>query len=97
MFRRGVLAFAAAVLLGTGVAPAQVTVQIAPPRPPVERRMAAPGPGYVWTPGYQRWDGRAYVWVPGTWVRPPRRHPHWVAPRWVHRHGRWMFVEGHWR
>jgi WXXGXW repeat (2 copies) len=97
MFGRGMLALAAAALLGMGVASAQVTVRIAPPRPLVERRVPPPGPGYVWTPGYQRWDGRAYVWAPGAWVRPPHRHARWVAPRWVHRHGQWVFVEGHWR
>ena len=97
MFRRGMLAFAATVLLGMGMADAQVTVQIGPPRPRVERRVPAPAPGYVWTPGYQRWDGRAYVWVPGAWVRPPRPHARWVPARWVHRRGGWMFVEGHWR
>jgi len=97
MFRRGMLAFAAAAMLGMGVASAQVTVRIGPPRPLVERRVPPPGPGYVWTPGYHRWDGRAYLWTPGAWVRPPRAHARWVAPRWVHRHGEWTFVEGHWR
>jgi hypothetical protein len=97
MFRRGMLAFAATVLLGMGMAEAQVTVQIGPPRPLVERRVPAPGPGYVWTPGYHRWDGRAYLWVPGAWVRPPRPRAHWVPARWVHRRGGWVFVEGHWR
>jgi hypothetical protein len=97
MFRRGMLAFAATVLLGMGMAEAQVTVQIGPPRPLAERRVPAPGPGYVWTPGYHRWDGRAYLWVPGAWVRPPRPRAHWVPARWVHRRGGWVFVEGHWR
>jgi hypothetical protein len=97
MFRRGMLAFAATVLLGMGAAEAQVTVQIAPPRPLVERRIPPPGPGYVWTPGYHRWDGRSYIWVPGTWVMPPRRHARWVGAHWAHRRGGWVFVEGHWR
>jgi WXXGXW repeat (2 copies) len=97
MFRRGMLAFAAAALLGLGVAEAQVVVQVAPPRAMVERRVPAPGRGYVWTPGFQRWDGRAYVWQPGAWVMPPRRHARWVAPHWVHRRGGWVFTEGRWR
>jgi len=76
---------------------AEVVVRIAPPRPQHERRIPPPGRGYVWTPGYQRWDGRGYSWVGGTWVRPPRARAHWVAPHWVKRHHDWVFVEGHWR
>ena len=81
------------------VAPAmaQVYVRVGPPRPLAERRIPAPGPRYVWTPGYHRWDGRAYAWVPGAWVLPPRPHAHWVRAHWVHRRGGWLFVEGHWR
>jgi|EndMetStandDraft_7_1072992.scaffolds.fasta_scaffold1115450_1 hypothetical protein len=75
----------------------RVYVRIGPPRPVVEVRRVAPGPGYVWTAGYHRWDGRAYAWVPGAWVLPPRRRAVWVAPHWSHdRHG-YYFVEGHWR
>jgi WXXGXW repeat (2 copies) len=76
---------------------AQVYVRVGPPRPLYERRVPPPGRGYVWTPGYQRWDGRAYGWVPGAWVLPPRPHAHWVAAHWVHRRGGWLLVEGHWR
>jgi hypothetical protein len=97
MIRKTLIGFACAVGLAASAMAADVFVQIGPPRPPVERRLIAPGPGYVWTPGYQRWDGRAYVWVPGAWVRPPHRHARWERPRWVHRHGGWVFVEGRWR
>jgi hypothetical protein len=75
----------------------EVVVRVAPPRPLVEKRVVAPGPGYVWIAGYHRWDGGAYVWVPGRWDRPPHPHAHWVAHRWVHRHGGYVLVEGHWR
>jgi WXXGXW repeat (2 copies) len=87
----------AGCLLAGGAMAADVVIRVAPPRPIVEQRMAAPGPGYVWVGGYQRWDGRAYAWVPGRWERPPRRHAHWVAPRYVKRGHGWVFVEGHWR
>jgi hypothetical protein len=97
MFRKSILSAAFGLLVAVGAANAQVVVQIGPPRPLVERRVPAPGPGYVWTPGYQRWDGRAYAWAPGAWVRPPRPHAHWVAHRWVHRRGHWEMQEGHWR
>jgi len=75
----------------------QVVVRVGPPHPIVETRPAMPGPGYVWTPGYHRWDGNAYVWAPGAWVMPPHPHAHWVAHRWVRRNGGWVLVEGHWR
>ena len=76
---------------------AEVYVRIGPPRPIAERRVMAPGPGYVWVPGYHNWNGNAYVWVPGRWERPPRARARWVQHRWVKRRGGWVFVEGHWR
>ncbi len=88
-------------LMGAGLAisasAADVYVRVGPPRPLHERRLPAPGRGYVWTPGYHRWDGRAYGWAPGAWVQPPRARAHWVPARWVHRPGGWVFMEGHWR
>ena len=53
-------------------------VRVGPPAPIVETRVVAPGPGYVWIPGYHRWSGSAYVWVPGRWDRPPRARAVWV-------------------
>jgi hypothetical protein len=72
-------------------------VRVAPPVPVVEAAIIAPGPGFVWIPGYYVWDGVAYVWVPGRWERPPHPGARWIPPRWVpDRHG-WRFVEGRWR
>ena len=85
------------LLLSVAAMQAQVVVRIGPPRAVVERPIPAPGPGYVWVPGYHRWNGTAYVWTPGVWMRPPRPHARWVRPRWVRRHGGWVFVEGRWR
>jgi hypothetical protein len=97
MIRKSLMVLAAAGMMAASAMAADVVVRIAPPRSRVERRVAAPGRGYIWTPGYHRWDGRAYVWSPGAWVLPPRPHARWVPARWV-RHGHeWMFVEGHWR
>ena len=96
------LIFATALMASTACATAaphrsRVYVRVGPPAPIIETRVVAPGPGYVWIPGYHVWDGRAYVWRPGRWDRGPRASAHWVAPRWVHdRHG-WYLVEGHWR
>jgi hypothetical protein len=97
----GVLALAAAVLTLPACASAapgtRVYVRVGPPRAVVEARVVAPGPGYVWLPGFHTWNGAAYVWTPGRWARPPRARARWVAPRWRHdRHG-WYLVEGHWR
>jgi hypothetical protein len=85
-------------VLTLGVAgAAEVIVQVAPPAAVVERPVPRPGPNYVWTPGYYRWDGHAHVWVAGSWLVPPRPHAHWVAHHWVHRHDGWVLVEGRWR
>lgn len=91
------------LLLALSLAPAAaiaevgVAVRVAPPAPVVEHYGRAPHPGYVWIAGYHRWDGRRYVWVPGYWTAPPRPRAVWVPHRWVHRHGGWVLVEGHWR
>ena len=76
---------------------AQVAIRIGPPAPIVEERGVPPGPGFVWIDGYHRWDGDHYVWVHGHWERPPHPGGHWVAHRWVRRHGEWVMIEGHWR
>lgn len=97
MLRKGLLISIFGAALAVMPAAAQVYVRIGPPHPLVEHRPPAPGPRYVWTPGYHRWDGRAYVWVPGAWMLPPRPHARWVAAHWAHRRGGWVLVEGHWR
>ncbi len=98
MFRKSLLSAALGVLLTIGAAnAAEVVVRVGPPAPIVETRVVSPGPGYVWTPGYHRWDGNRYVWTAGAWVQPPRPHAHWVGHRWVRRNGGWVMVEGHWR
>ena len=82
--------------LGCAAPRGRVYVRVGPPAPIVERRVVAPGPGYVWVPGYHVWNGAAYVWRPGRWVVPPRRRAVWVPAHWQRdRHG-WFLVEGHW-
>jgi hypothetical protein len=87
------------LLLGevTGVV-AQTVIRVAPP-PPVRVGVVgvAPGAGYVWIGGYQRWTGSGYVWVAGRWVRPPRAGVVWVQPRYVHSGSTWVFHKGYWR
>jgi len=94
---KGLLSFVLAGIMGASGLAAEISVRIAPPRARVERRGPAPGRGYVWVPGYQRWDGHAYAWEPGRWDMPPRPRARWEAHHWVKRHGEWVFVEGRWR
>jgi WXXGXW repeat (2 copies) len=75
----------------------EVVVPRAPPSVRIEAQTVAPGPGYIWTPGYWRWSGRDYVWVSGSWVRPPRTTAVWVPGHWVSRGAGWIWVPGHWR
>jgi len=75
--------------------PAEVVTE-APPAPQVEVQVVAPGPGYIWTPGYWAWHGR-WVWVGGRWVFPPHRHAVWVAGHWGHRGHGYVWVGGRWR
>ena len=55
------LAIAGGVLLSASLAAgAQVVVHIGPPPPrPVEVVPARPRPGWIWQPGFHRWDGAA--------------------------------------
>jgi hypothetical protein len=69
----------------------------APPPPPTVVVPAAPGPGYVWEPGYWSLQGGAWVWVPGQWVVPPAPRAVWVPGVWVSVHGGWHWRPGHWR
>jgi len=92
-----VLASALASSLACATPHGRVYVRVGPPAPLVEARVVAPGPGYVWIPGYHVWNGAAYVWTPGRWERPARARARWVPGHWVRdRHG-WYFVEGRWR
>ena len=75
----------------------RVYVRVGPPAPIVERRIVAPGPGFIWIPGYHAWNGRAYGWVPGRWERPPRSRARWVPAKWYHDRRGWYLIEGHWR
>jgi hypothetical protein len=78
---------------------AQAVVRVPPPPPPRNAGVIGrpPHPGFVWTPGFQRWNGRRYQWVPGRWVRPPRRGAVWVEPAWNRRGNGWVFSNGFWR
>ena len=95
--KKSAMALLLALCLAPAASFAQVVVRIGPPAPIVERRPPPPERGFVWIDGYHRWDGERYVWVGGRWDRPPHHHAVWVPHHWVHRHGGWVLVEGHWR
>jgi hypothetical protein len=74
---------------------AAVEVTVRPPEPRV-LIVPAPRAGYVWAPGFWRWNGRAHVWVDGRWLR-EQSGKHWVPAHWEEgRRGYWHFEEGHW-
>jgi WXXGXW repeat (2 copies) len=71
-----------------------VEVEVAPP-PLRVVEVPPPRPGYIWAPGYWRWNGHEHVWAEGRWL-PERRGQHWETERWEPHNGRWRFVQGHW-
>jgi hypothetical protein len=85
------------LLVGASETWAQTYIRVAPPPPRVEVRRAAPGPGFVWQPGYYRWRNGRYTWRRGMWARPPARHAVWIPPRWVHSRRGWHHTPGRWR
>jgi hypothetical protein len=89
------VALSAAFVSLPGTARTFVEIQVAPPAPRVEV-VPAPRVGYVWAPGYWRWNGRRHVWVNGVWVR-ERRGWRWEPDAWVQGpNGRWHLVRGRW-
>ena len=66
-----------------------------PPPAPVYEVVPPPRVGYVWAPGYWRWEHERHVWMPGRWVE-ERRGYHWVPDRWDREHENWRHHEGHW-
>ena len=47
----------------------------APPAPPPERVVVAPGPEFVWIAGTWAWFGNRWLWEPGYWHRPVHPGP----------------------
>jgi hypothetical protein len=71
-----------------------VSIGVAPP-PPRFERVPPPRAGYVWAPGYWRWDGRRHVWAGGYWVRARPGYTYRPA-YWVHGRDGWRFRNGYW-
>jgi hypothetical protein len=88
------LAFGAVALPAASDAAVYVDINVAPPPPRVEV-VPAPRVGYVWAPGYWRWNGHHHVWANGYWVR-ERRGYHYAPNVWVQQNGHWHFQQGGW-
>ena len=73
-----------------------VSVAIGPPALPVYSQPIAPGPGYIWTPGYWAWSPDGYYWVPGTWVIPPQVGFLWTPGYWGFSAGLYNWHPGYW-
>ena len=90
----GILAIALAATPALVQSAVSVEITVAPPVPRVEV-VPPPRPGYVWGPGYWRWDGHRHVWAEGRWMR--ARHGNvWVPEHWNQKGNHWVFVPGHW-
>jgi hypothetical protein len=92
----GLLLVAGMLQVVPASAATRVYVRIAPPVEVVETRPAAPHAGWVWRPGYHRWNNKHYEWVRGSWVKPPSGRSVWVAGRWAQERRGWYWVPGHW-
>jgi len=89
---------AAAITAGSAFAQVNVFIGTPPPAPRVEV-IPAPRAGYVWAPGFWRWDNGHHVWAGGHWIE-ARRGQRWVPDHWVqYRDGNrdgWRHDAGHW-
>ena len=63
---------------------------------PVYAQPVAPGPGYIWAPGYWGWSGDDYYWVPGTWVIAPQPGFLWTPGWWGFSTGFYRWHPGYW-
>jgi len=91
------LMFCLLMVIGTAAIPAagaNIIIEIAPP-PARAEVVPPPRSGYVWAPGYWRWEGKRHVWVPGRWMA-ERPGYYWVPERWVSKNGRHQFEPGRW-
>lgn len=73
-----------------------VSVAVGPPALPVYPQPYAPGPGYIWTPGYWGYAPDGYYWVPGTWVLAPAVGVLWTPGYWGWGGGFYHWHSGYW-
>jgi hypothetical protein len=85
-----VFAMPAAAQVSVGIA-----IHIGPPTLPVYAQPIAPGPGYIWTPGYWAYGPDGYYWVPGTWIMAPVGML-WTPGYWGWGGGGYLWHTGYW-
>ncbi len=75
-----------------------VSIDVAPPPLPVYAQPVIPAPGYIWTPGYWRWNAADgdYYWIPGTWVTAPYVGALWTPGYWGWGGGAYAWHGGYW-
>lgn len=85
------------MLSGCGIGGYYAGVTVGPPAPLVETPYGvAPGPDYIWTPGFYDWDGNNWAWRHGAWRRPPHHGDHYVPTHWDHERGGYRVHRSHW-
>jgi hypothetical protein len=67
-----------------------------PPPLPTYQQPEAPGPNYIWTPGYWSYSPMGYYWVPGAWVMAPYPGALWTPGYWGYVGNRYRFNPGFW-
>lgn len=82
-----------APIAAAGVA-VDIGISVAPPTPQYEV-IPPPRAGFVWAPGYWRWEGQRHVWVGGSWM-PVRPGYVYHQTRWERHHDGWHLHEGYW-
>jgi len=73
-----------------------LSISVAPPALPVYVQPIAPGPNFIWAPGYWAYDEDDYYWVPGTWVRAPQVGLLWTPGYWGWEDGFYVWHAGYW-
>lgn len=73
-----------------------LSINVAPPPLPVYVQPIAPGPNFIWAPGYWAYDEEGYYWVPGTWVRAPQVGLLWTPGYWGWGDGLYVWHTGYW-
>jgi len=74
-----------------------VVIGVPPPPPKLEGAPVVPAIGYVWRPGYWRWEENRYVWIAGAFIVPPQPRAVWVPGHWTPVGGGWVWAAGYWR
>src|ERR1700733_4795287 len=75
---------------------AQAVAPQPPPTLPDYDQPEAPGPDYLWTPGYWAYAPLGYYWVPGAWVVAPYVGALWTPGYWGFYNSRYCWYHGYW-